>query len=401
MTKQGFRKLASLKEAFEIIGSVVEKTGPEKAGLWEALGRVLAEDVTAGIQVPHFRKSAMDGFACIAEETFGASNTNPKELKIIESVTAGIMPKNDIKTGECIEITTGAPLPRSANAVLMVEYCEKSTGKIVYYKTCAPGENVIKQGSDIKKGDVLFRKGSIVTPRGLGAIAAVGMNEVSVMRVPTITYFSTGNEVTAAGQALEPGKVYDINSWTIMGALKEHGFSVAFKGIVRDDLEKIKSTILSSLDSDIILLSGGSSLGGEDFMVEAVKELGEVLVHGIAAKPGKPVLIGRVKGKLVLGLPGYPTSALSNTYSLVLPVLYKMMGAEMPIARTKAMLSRKIASTIGRYEFLAVKLVGEEAVPVMKGSSSITTLAEADGYICIDENTEVVNKGDMVEVNLF
>lgn len=381
MTKQGFGKLASLKEAFEIISSVVEMTGDEKAGLWEALGRVLAEDVKAGIEVPHFRKSAMDGFACIAEETFGASNTNPKELKIVESVTAGIVPKNDIKPGECIEITTGAPLPKSANAVLMVEYCEKGSGKIVYYKTCAPGENVIKQGSDIRKGDVLFKKGSIVTPRGLGAIAAVGLYEVLVMKVPTIAYFSTGNEVTAAGQALEPGKVHDINSWTIMGALKEHGFSVDFKGIVRDDLGQIKKTILESIGSDIVLLSGGSSLGGEDFMVEAVNQLGEVLVHGIAAKPGKPVLIGRVKGKLLLGLPGYPTSALSNTYSLVLPVLYKMMGAEMPIARVKAMLSRKIASTIGRYEFLAVKLVGEEAVPVMKGSSSITTLADRKSVV--------------------
>lgn len=413
MTKSGFGKLASLKEAFEIIEGIVKKTGNETVTLEEANGRILAEDIVAGIDVPNFRKSAMDGFAVIAEDTFGASNTNPRKLKIIESVTAGVVPKKDVAPGVCIEITTGAPLPKSANAVLMVEYTEKirnfgetKDGELIYYKPCAPGENIIKTGSDIKTGGLLFSKGVKLNPRYLGAISAIGIRELAVKKFPTIVYFSTGNEVLNASEELTPGKIYDINTRTIVDTIKEHGCKVHFLGIIKDNLEEIKKAILAKInDADLILLSGGSSLGGEDFMVEAVADLGKVLVHGIAAKPGKPVLIGTVKGKLVLGLPGYPTSALSNTYSLVLPVIYKMMESELIKNKVNAKLSRKIASTIGRYEFLPVKFEYIDgvrfAVPVMKGSSAITTMAESDGYICIDENTEVVNKDDDVEVNLF
>jgi len=402
MTKSGFGKLASLAEAFDIIRDIVKATGTEKVTLDQANGRITAEDIVAKIDVPHFRKSAMDGFAVIASDTFGASNTNPKKMTVVESVTAGIVPEKVIKPGECIEITTGAPMPESADAVLMVEYTEKEGPGIVYYKPCAPGEQVIKIGSDIRKGDLLFAKGTKLNPRYLGAISALGYSELSVSRFPAVSYFSTGSEILLPGEELKPGKIFDINSRTVVDTLREHGMAVKDLGVVRDSLADIKKRITENIgDSDLILLSGGSSLGGEDFMVEAVKELGEVLVHGIASKPGKPVLIGKVRDKLVLGLPGYPTSALSNTYSLVLPVLYTMMGSELKRTVVKAQLSRKIASTIGRYEFLPVRLDNGTAVPVMKGSSSITTMADAQGYVCIDENTEVVNKDEKVEVNLF
>jgi len=401
MTKQGFGKLASLAEAFDIIKGILKKTCTETVAIEEANHRILAEDIIAKIDVPHFRKSAMDGFAVIAEDTFGASNTNPKSLKIIESVTAGVIPKKDMKSNECIEITTGAPLPRSATAVLMVEFTEKEGDSIRYYKTCAPGENVIKTGSDVKTGDVLFTKGTILNPRYLGAISTLGIMKLTVAKAPNIAYFSTGNEVLGMGEALQEGKIYDINSRTVADTLKEHGCNVQFLGVVKDSLPDIEKAIEASMDSDLILLSGGSSLGGEDFMVEAVADLGKVLVHGIASKPGKPVLIGTVKEKLILGLPGYPTSALSNTYSLVLPVVYWMMGSELIRPVVKAKLSRKIASTIGRYEFLPVSLEDDYAIPVMKGSSAITTMSNASGYIEIDENTEVVKKDAIVEVKLF
>jgi molybdopterin molybdotransferase len=403
MTKQGFGKLATLPEAFDIIENILPKIEDENVPIERSNGRILSEDIITEVNVPSFRKSAMDGFAIIAEDSYGASNNNSKKLKIIESVTAGIVPKKDLKPSECIEITTGAPLPKSATAVLMVEFTEKkSNDEIIYYKTCAPNENVIQIGSDIKKDQILFKKGTKLNPRFLGAIAAIGKNDILVKKKPKIAYFSTGNEIIDSGDELVEGKVYDINTRTIVDSLKEHPCIVNNLGVVKDDLQLIKKTITDNINEvDILLLSGGSSLGGEDFMVEAVKELGEVLVHGIAAKPGKPVLIGKVKDKLVLGLPGYPTSALSNTYSLVIPVLYNLLGSKLIPIKTKMKLSRKIASTIGRYEFLAVKIDENYAVPVMKGSSSITTLSEADGYICIDENTEVVNKDDIVEVNIF
>jgi molybdenum cofactor synthesis domain-containing protein len=333
----------------------------------------------------------------------------PKMIRIIESVTAGVLPKKDIKVGECIEITTGAPLPKRADAVVMVENTEKighEKSEIALYKNIAPGENVINIGSDVKKGAVVFKKGTILNPRYLGVIAAIGIDMINVMKRPTIAYFSTGNEIIKPGEKLSDGRIFDINSITVVELLRNDGFDVTFLGVIPDSIDEIKRALLKKIDMvDMIILSGGSSLGGEDYMVEAVNTLGKVYVHGIAAKPGKPVLIGEIKGKLIIGLPGYPTSALSNVYTLVFPALYKMMDSEFKTVKLQARLSRKIASTIGRYEFFSVKLVYENseaiAVPVMKGSSAITTMTESDGYICIDENTEVVNKDENVEVNLY
>lgn len=399
--KPGFGKLASLKEAKEAIFSLIEEKEDEIISLDDSLNRVLAEDIISKIDVPDFKKSAMDGFAVKAQDTFNASNTSPKKLKIIDSVTAGVVSKKEIKNNECIAVTTGAPLPMGADSVLMVEFTEQKNDELTIYKSIAPGENIINIGSDIKKGLVIAKKGSIINPRIIGAIASQGINEIKARKKPLIAYFSTGNEIIAANEKLEKGKVYDINSKTIISALKENNCNVLDLGIIEDDKELIKETIKKGLEADFVLLSGGSSLGTEDFMVEAVNELGSVLIHGIAVKPGKPVLVGKVKNKLVLGLPGYPTSALSNFYILVVPIIHKMLGIKPEIKTVEAKLSRKIVSTVGRYEFLAVKLENNEAIPVMKGSSSITTLAEADGFIEIDENTEVLEKGSIVTVRLF
>ncbi len=404
--KQGFGKLISLTEAKKIIFSLIKEEGNELINLDDSLNRVLAEDVIAKIDIPNFKKSAMDGFALKAKDTFNASNNSPKKLTIIDSVTAGITSKKEIKENECIAITTGAPLPEGADSVLKVEFTErlsldKKDNDLTIYKAVTPGENIVNIGSDIKKGSVIAKKGSVINPRIIGAIASQGIKEINVRKKPLIAYFSTGNEIMQAGKALEQGKIYDINSKTITAAIKENNCKVMDLGIVKDNKESIKETIKKASEADFILLSGGSSLGEEDFMVEAVKDLGKVLVHGIAVKPGKPVLIGEINNKLILGLPGYPTSALSNFYILVVPIIHKILGIEQKIKTTEAKLSRKIVSTVGRYEFMAVKLQDEQAIPVMKGSSSITTLAEANGFIEIDENTEVIEKDTLVKVRLF
>lgn len=406
MTKQGFGKLASLSEALNILNSLVKKKSAEKIPLSGALHRTLAEDITSPISVPHFVKSAMDGFAVIAEDTFTASQTNPKQLEIIDSITAGVISKKQLSKGKCIEITTGAPLPKGADAVVMVEYTEKTTSKgskkLTVYKGCPPGDNTIKLGSDVKKGSVVLNKGIKLNPRLIGVLSAIGITKVPVYKKPVVAYFSTGSEIVQPGSELVGGKVYDINSATITNVIVEQNCDLIDLGLVEDDLKKIKKAVIEGTQkADFVLFSGGSSLGGEDFMVQAVAELGEVLVHGIAVKPGKPVLIGKVKGKLVLGLPGYPTSALSSFYILVVPLLHRMIGMDKKDIFVNKKLSRKIASTIGRYEFLAVKVDGEYAVPVMKGSSSITTLSESDGFLEIDENTEVLNKNEIVKVRLF
>jgi len=285
---------------------------------------------------------------------------------------------------------------------VMVEYTEKVNGKIKIYRAVTPGENVINIGSDIKKGNLLLKKGTALSPRFIGVLASQGMKEILVKKKPVIAYFSTGNEILNLNEKLEQGKVYDINSFTIKNSIISEDCEVINLGIAKDDKKEIKNKILEGIEkADFLLLSGGSSLGEKDFMLEAVKELGEVLVHGIAVKPGKPVLIGKVKGKLVLGLPGYPTSALSNFYILVLPLIDKIFGTKRKTKTIKAKLSKKIVSTVGRYEFLAVKLDKDTAIPIQKGSSAITTLAEADGFIEIDENTEVLEKDSLVDVKSF
>lgn len=284
----------------------------------------------------------------------------------------------------------------------MVEYCEKVDNKIILYKAVTPGENVIDVGSDIKKGSLLLKKGTVLGPRFIGLLASQGIKEILVKKSPKIAYFSTGNEILPIDGQLEEGKIYDINSFTIIGSIKEQGCDALFLGILEDDKELIKQKIGEALEmADFLLLSGGSSLGEEDLTAEAVKELGEVLVHGIAIKPGKPVLIGKVKNKLILGLAGYPTSALSNFYILVLPMIDRMLGAKRKPRIVKGKITKKIVSTIGRYEFLPVRINEDRAIPIQKGSSAIASLADADGFIEIDENTEVLEKGAEVEIKLF
>ncbi len=399
--KEGFGKLTSLKEAKEVILNLIKEKNDEIIELDRALKRVLAEDIIAKIDVPHFKKSAMDGFAVRAKDTFGATNVNPKELRVIGSVKIGTVPKKTITNRECMAVSTGCMLPNGADSVLMVEFTERKNHKITIYKAVTPGENIIDIGSDIKKGKLVGKKGELINPRTIGNLASQGIKKIRVKKKPVVAYFSIGDEIIKAGEKLEKGKIYDINSKTIIAGLKEYNCDVIDLGIVKDNKEKIKETIKKGLRADFIIFSGGSSLGEKDLMCKAVSEIGTILIHGIAVKPGKPVLVGKVKNKLVLGLPGYPTSSLSNFYILVIPIIEKMLNVRYPLNTIKARLARKVVSTIGRYEFMAVKIEDNRVIPIMRGSSSITTLSEADGFIEIEENTEVLEKDSLVTVRLF
>lgn len=406
MVMQGFGKLTSLKEARVILAEIVTKIPDEQIPLEQALYRVLAEDIFSELDVPNFRKSAMDGFAVMASDTFGASNTSSKTLRIVDSVVAGKVSRKILDTGECIEITTGAPLPEGADAVVMVEYTEKEDADLFVNKSVAPWDNVIQIGSDVKKGSLVLTKGTCLGPRFTGVLAALGRKNVLVKKVPRVGMLSTGDEIVSLDEDLVEGKVFDINSRTLIDSIKEMHCLPVDMGVVGDDKELLKKKILEGVEkSDIMIISGGSSLGTEDLTQSVVEDLGRVLVHGIAVKPGKPVIIGQIKGKVFVGLPGYPTSALSDFHILVKPAVQLMLEMEEVRNFVEAKLARKIVSTTGRYEFLAVKLeTGEEglsAIPVMKGSSSITTLSSADGFVEIDENIEVLNKGSQVRVGLF
>jgi molybdenum cofactor synthesis domain-containing protein len=409
--KAGFGRLATLGQLFDILGSHLPALESETVELKEAHHRVLAEDVRAEIDVPHFAKSAMDGYAVIASETFGAGDAAPKVLDVIASVTPGDNREIPVTPGSCIEIGTGAPLPPGADAIVMVEYTEpNSDGRVSIRKGVAPRENVVEIGSDVSQGETVLARGTPIEPRHLGVLAAVGAFKVRVFRRPRVALFSTGPEIIEAGATLEPSRIFDINSHTLRGALIDDGCEVIELGIVPDEMGALRTAIDRGLaEADLVLLSGGSSLGGGDLVTEAFDAIGQMLLHGVAVKPGKPVVVGVAKGKtlqgvvekLLIGLPGYPMSALSDYYIFVRPSLRKAMGLRTEPAFVEAVLARKHPSTVGRYEFLPVRLEAGEAHPITKGSSSISAMADADGFVEIDENTEVVEKGEPVRVRLF
>lgn len=411
--KPGFGRLATLGEALDVLMAHPLALTSEEVGLSLALHRVLADDVVAPIDVPHFAKAAMDGYAVRAEDTFGASDASPRELSVEGALTPGQDASSPIRAGCCSEISTGAPMPPGADAVVMVEYTEPAApGVVRIRKGVGPGDHVIKPASDIRKGDRVSTAGTLIRPPQIGVFAALGLRSVQVVARPRVGIFSTGSELLDLGEELGPGQIYDINVHTLSAALADEGCDVVALPTVPDQLEPLSAAIRDALGrTDVVLLSGGSSLGGSDFVVEAFEANGRVLIHGVAVKPGKPLVIGvaLVPGrdgktpveKLMLGLPGYPMSALSDLYVFVQPWLRRGRREKDQGRFTHAILGRKHASVLGRYEFLPVTLDEGLALPVTKGSSSISALASADGFIEVHENTEVLEKGAPVTVRLF
>lgn len=406
--KPGFGRLASMAEAFEVLYRYVPDVGATDVALPDARGRVLASDVVSPVDVPHFRKSAMDGYAVRAADTFGASASGPRRLDVLGSVWPGEVFGGEVGHGEAVEIGTGAPLPDGADAVVMVEYTEPDAGGVAVSRALAPGDNVIEAGSDVAEGTVVLAAGTVLEPRHVGVLGALGVETVSVRERVRVSLFSTGNEILEPGRPLEPGKIHDINTWALRAALEADGCEVAGFGVVPDDRAALARVLQEAVaHGDLVVLSGGSSLGGGDLVGEVLSDLGDTLVHGVAIKPGKPVVIGAVtdptsgRDKPVIALPGYPMSCLSDYEILVRPILDRAVGRTRREAFIEARMARKHASTIGRYEFLPVRVSGGEAHPLTKGSSAITSLTEADGFVEIAENVEVVERGEPVRVRLF
>ncbi len=409
-----FRKLIPLEEARRLLYEhfTPKPLGVEEVPLTEAYNRVLGEDVISGVDVPGFDRAAMDGFAVRAEDTFGADEENPVRLVVIGQVEAGEAPRLEVCEGEAVEVATGAPIPRGADAVVMVEYTQPVDGEqIEVFKSVTPGENVLSAGFDIRVGELILRRGERITPREIGVLAAVGLSSVKVFRKPRVAIISTGKELTRPGEPLEFGKIYDINSSSLAGAVVESGGEPVQMGISSDDPEEIAGKIKRALsEADLVLTSGSTSAGAGDVMYRILNKLGEpgVIVHGLAVKPGKPTIIAIIDGKPVFGLPGYPTSALTIFNLLVKPVILQMAGsAELGVkAKVRARMAFKVFPAKGRREFLPVHIIRREdgsflAYPVLTGSGAITTLAMADGFIEIPEGVELLSEGEEVSVNLF
>ena len=397
-----FLKVVPLEKALEVISSFPLEPKVESVPLEEALGRVLAEDVVSPIDVPPFDRATVDGYAVKAEDTFMASESEPVRLKVIGDVHAGDAPALKPGRGEAVYISTGASLPEGTDAVIQFEDVERVGNEILVFKPAYPAMGVMKAGVDIGKGKLLLRKGTRLTFKETALLSAVGIAKVPVFRRPKVAVISTGSEIIPPGEELTPGKIYDINGRAITDAVRELGGEAVFLGIARDDRESLKALIEKGLECcDIVLLSGGASGGVRDLTSSIIEELGEVKIHGIAIQPGKPTVIGIVDGKPVFGLPGYPTSCLTNFTLLVAPLLRKLIGRESEVRKVKKRLAHKVFSVKGRRQFLPVRIEGDKAVPILKGSGAVTSFVNADGFIEVPENVEILEAGEEVEVTFF
>jgi molybdenum cofactor synthesis domain-containing protein len=403
-TMRPIRETIALEEAIAIVAdatSTIDRV--ERVPLREAGGRVIAEAVSAPTDVPPFDRAAMDGYAVIAADTFGAGRYEPRVLRCIETVYTGQLPTKALSAGECTEIATGAPLPDGADAVVMVEETEKgSNGDVRIFTPVYPRQHVGRRGADITAGQPVLAPGELLNPSRIGALAATGAIDVAVYQRPRVAILSTGNEVVTPGQPLAPGQIYDINQFTLSAVIQAHGGVPVVKPTASDDLRELTEAVLEATSADVLVFSGGSSVGERDLIMDVLQGSGEVLFHGIAVKPGKPTVFGRVNGRPVLGMPGYPTSCLSNAYMLLVPMLRRM--ARLPEYRpqtTRVPLSRRIVSTTGRHQFYTVRIVDGAAVPAFKASGDITSMSLADGYIEISPQTDIVEAGETVDVKFF
>jgi len=398
-----FRLLISREEALRrIMQSMrpIERT--EKIPIEESSGRVLTEDVKADKDVPPFDRAAMDGYAVKAEDTYGASGQDPRILKLTDILNAGESTSTPVNLGECIRIATGCPIPPGADAVVMVEFTEEKKSLVSIFRAVHPGANISPRGEDMKKGETILKQGELLTPAKVGVLAALGRRDVLVYQKPRVAVIPTGTEVADVGSELEEGQIYDVNSYTLTSVLSENGAWVTRSPIVPDSFEQLRSAVTPFLDHDLIVFSGGSSVGERDLLVKVVEESGRLLFHGVQIKPGKPTLFGIVKGKPIFGMPGYPTSCLSNAYIFLVPAIRKLARLPEKKPKTvKAKMGKRIVSASGREQFLSVKLEDGRAYPVFKMSGDITSMAKADGYVILPVNLDVIEEGEEVTVTLF
>lgn len=398
-----FRRLIGLDEALSLaFANAHPMRRTERISIIEALGRVSAEDVVSKASVPPFSRSAMDGYAVHARDTYGASKLKPVKLSLDGVIQVGSVPSKALTKGACAEIATGAMLPKGANAVVMVEDTELEGRAVLFYDSVHPGQNVSKKGEDISPGTKIITDGEVLNPSKIGALAAIGKKDAKVYAKPLVGVVPTGNEVTELGSELRPGKVYNINSYTLSGVVNSNGCQARLLDIVKDSVEDLKRVVKDNSDCDVLVFSGGSSVGERDVMVDVLERNGKVVFHGIAVKPGKPTLFGTVGKQLVFGMPGYPTSCLSNAYMLLAPVLRKIARLpQKPPVSVQARMAKRVVSTTGRTQFLTVRFEGDVAHPAFKESGAITSMAFADGYVLIPASVDLVEKGEMVTVYLL
>lgn len=396
----------SASTTFDKAVSIIEHnirpvTRVEPVWIENALGRVPANDFTAIINVPSYLRSLRDGFALKSRETLDSRKKNQLKFEIIDRVFAGDIPRTVVKPGQCIQVATGAMIPRGADSVVMLEDTEIANKHILIHQPVSSGENVGQAGEDVAENTIALKAGKVINAGGIGVLASQGKSKVEVFQKPCVAIIPSGNEVKPLGKKLRRGQLYNTNAYTIAAAVKANGGEPLLYDIMSDRADVVRGTIADAIKHDMVVISGGTSIGERDLIAAVVQGWGKILFHGVKVRPGKPSLFALVEDTPLFGLPGYPAASLMSAYLFVLPALRKM--AHLPAAgkTITASLAHTIKVKPGLRQFYTVKLNNAEVVLTGKESAAITGLADADGYIEIPESTAILEKGEPVTVTLF
>ncbi|WP_456330934.1 molybdopterin molybdotransferase MoeA [Fervidibacter sacchari] len=401
----GGKPLTRFDEALEkLMDAAKPIERKEKVALTDCGYRVLAEDIIAPFDVPPFDRAAMDGYAVRAEDITRASPENPVTLKVVGQVLAGDEPPNaEVTDGTCFEVATGAPIPKGSNCVVPVEDTQRQGDSVLVLKAYPKHANIDERGADIRAGETVLREGTLLTPARIGVLAGLGLENVSVYARPKVAIIPTGSEIAKPGEPLRLGQVYDMNTYTLASLLRQHGCEPWLKEIVPDDEKLLRDALEDAIKSaDTVVFTAGSSIGQRDRLPRLVGERGTLLFHGLATRPGRPTLAAVVDGKLVVNLPGFPTSCLMMAYVLLVPVLRKLSRLpEWEPQTVQAKLAHDVKSPEGLRQFLTVRLRNGWAEKAYKESSTITSLSHADGFIVIPEEVTYLPAGITVTVTLL
>ena len=406
-----FFRVVSVNDARDLIKNEFGnyRMGSEEVSLVQAQGRVLSDDVVSDINVPEFDRSTVDGYAIQVEDSHGATESIPSILEVLGEVLMGETPNYEVKTGQAVYVPTGGMMPMGATGMIMIENTEKMDQEtVLLFKPISKGENMVFKGEDIKTGQVALQAGRRIGPNEIGVLASLGIKRVKVIKRPQVYILSTGDEVIDLDEELQMGKIRDINSYALSAMIKEMGAEVAGREIVKDNYELLMSGVKNALkEADIVLLSGGSSVGTRDYTHKVITDLkGKgVLAHGLSIKPGKPTIIGDGQGKLIVGLPGHPVSSIVVFKAIVQPYIQSLLKAPSHLRMVEAITTHNFPSSPGKETYHMVTLKAEDgkilATPSFGKSGMITLLSRSNGYIVIAEHEEGIDKGETREVYLF
>ncbi len=403
---RGFTTKTDLDSALEMLRSCVERLEEESVHLTQSLGRTLARDIVSVEDVPAFDKSAMDGYALRGADTFGAGPTDPVSIRVIGEVVQGDVGDLEVGPGEAVRVMTGGAFPKGADAVLMAEYASDRGDSLLVHGPVVPGRNVARAGEDVRKGDRVLKRGRVLRPPDLGVLASIRVLELKVTRRPVVGVMSTGNELVEpeSTEAGRPGRVVNSNRFLLEGLVTQTGGVPHWLGIVPDDRGALRAA-LEAFEGDILLTTGATSVGQEDYLPGLLAELGELLVHGVNIRPASPLGFGRLGKVLAVLLPGNPVAAMVGFDVFVRPALQLQLGQREQRwnRRVRGRLRRKLASALNRSDFVRVQLVGDgEVEPLRSGGAGVlTSVTRADGFVIVPRDDEGLEAGTEVEVYLY